>query len=85
MTPDSAFTAVVVPILREQCQGCHFPGEPMYGELPFDDYRTVSDLGDGVAVLLDKRGRQRVMEWMQLVRAARRDSLRGANDPRPGP
>jgi hypothetical protein len=76
MSPDSAFTAVVVPILHDQCRGCHFPGQPMYEDLPFDDYDTVRHLGDAVAVQLEGNGRERVLEWMRMVRAAERDSLR---------
>jgi hypothetical protein len=79
MPPDSAFTAVVVPVLRDQCQGCHFPGQPMYGELPFDDSQMVLELGDGVAVLLEGQGRERVMEWLALARAEF-DSVRVPGD-----
>src|SRR5262245_55703661 len=43
--PRVAFASDVQPIL-ERCQPCHFPGGVMYGKLPFDQPKTVVDLGE---------------------------------------
>ena len=39
------FTANVQPILVAKCQPCHFEGGKMYAELPFDNPKTVRELG----------------------------------------
>lgn len=68
MSPDSAFVSVIVPVLQDQCAGCHFPGGAMYKDLPFDDEQTVLGLGDAVMVQLDGKGQDRVREWLALER-----------------
>ena len=39
------FDAHVLPLLRERCSPCHFPGGSMHDRLPFDHEGTVRDLG----------------------------------------
>lgn len=68
MSPDSAFTAAILPVLHDQCAGCHFAGGPMYKDLPFDDQATVARLGDAVMVQLEGKGQERMRQWLALVR-----------------
>jgi hypothetical protein len=70
MSPDSAFTEVVVPILRDQCEGCHFEGGAMFQAMPFDDLDLVTEHGDELMVQLKGTGRERMQEWLARVRAA---------------
>ena len=69
MSPDSAFTAVVVPILQDQCGSCHFEGGPMFQAMPFDDLDLVTERGDELMVQLEGTGRERMQEWLLLVRS----------------
>jgi len=73
MSPDSAFTVAIVPVLRDQCAGCHFAGGPMYKDLPFDDQATVTRLGDAVMVQLEGKGQERMRQWLALVRRGPRE------------
>jgi hypothetical protein len=40
------FDSQVKPILQTRCTPCHFPGGVMYAKLPFDQARTIRDLGE---------------------------------------
>jgi hypothetical protein len=39
------FKTKIQPILAARCQPCHFAGGKMYGRLPFDDPKTIRQLG----------------------------------------
>lgn len=39
------FERQIKPILAARCQPCHFPGGIMHQRLPFDDPRTIEELG----------------------------------------
>jgi len=81
MSPDSAFVAVIEPVLRDQCAGCHFPGGSMYKDLPFDDRETVAGLGDAVMVQLDGVGQERMRQWLAMVRQRPDRAPGGAGSP----
>ena len=66
--PDSVFRADVVPVLRDQCEDCHFSGGPMHAEMPFDDLAVVRSLEDELLARLDGKGRKLVAAWLDLVR-----------------
>lgn len=40
------FDSQVKPILQTRCTPCHFPGGVMHAKLPFDQARTIRDLGE---------------------------------------
>ena len=40
------FDSQVKPILQTRCTPCHFPGGVMHAQLPFDQARTIHDLGE---------------------------------------
>lgn len=40
------FQREVQPILERRCQPCHFTGGQMYEKLPFDEPRTIVELGE---------------------------------------
>jgi len=40
------FDSRVKPILQTRCTPCHFPGGVMHDKLPFDQARTIRDLGE---------------------------------------
>lgn len=40
------FDSQVKPILQTRCTPCHFPGGVMHAKLPFDQARTIHDLGE---------------------------------------
>lgn len=40
------FDSQVKPILQTRCTPCHFPGGVMHDRLPFDQARTIRDLGE---------------------------------------
>lgn len=65
---DSAFVLAVIPVLKDQCENCHFPGGPMYKKMPFDDVGVVGGLEDEVVTRLKGKGRERVAEWLAVWR-----------------
>jgi len=65
---ERGFEAVVLPILHDQCEGCHFSGGVMYQDLPFDDRELVASRGDEVLLQLKGKGRERMAEWLALTR-----------------
>ena len=65
---ERGFEAVMLPILHDQCEGCHFSGGVMYQELPFDDRDLVASRGDEVLLQLKGKGRERMAEWLALTR-----------------
>ena len=71
MTADSAFVTAIIPVLEDQCEDCHFAGGPMYKKMPFDDFEVVSSLEDALVTQLGGKGRDRVKEWLALVREER--------------
>ena len=71
MGVDSSFVTVIIPILKDQCEDCHFPGGPLYKTMPFDDLSLVTELEDALLTRLSGGGRDRVAEWLDLVRASR--------------
>ena len=68
MDTQRGFDAVVLPILHDQCKGCHFAGGVMYQELPFDDRDLVILRGDELLLQLKGKGRERMAEWLSLAR-----------------
>jgi hypothetical protein len=42
----AAFDGAVRPILESRCRPCHFEGGKMYARLPFDQPKTIRDLGE---------------------------------------
>jgi len=68
MDAERGFEAVVLPILHDQCEGCHFAGGVMYQDLPFDDRELVASRGDEVLLQLKGKGRERMAEWLALSR-----------------
>ena len=40
------FDSQVKPILQTRCTPCHFPGGVMHARLPFDQAKTIHDLGE---------------------------------------
>jgi len=78
MDAERGFEAVVLPILHDQCEGCHFAGGVMYQELPFDDRGLVTTRGDEVLLQLKGEGRVRMAEWLAL---ARREEQEGPKTP----
>ena len=68
MDAERGFEAVVLPILHDQCEGCHFAGGVMYQDLPFDDRELVTTRGDEVLLQLKGKGRERMAEWLALSR-----------------
>ncbi len=71
--PDSLFRAAVVPVLRDQCEECHFEGGPMYRDMPFDDQEFVLELEDELLARLSGGGRGTVAGWLALTRETRRE------------
>lgn len=61
---DSAFVLAVIPVLKDQCDDCHFPGGPMHKRMPFDDMEVVGSLEDEVVIRLGGKGRERVAQWL---------------------
>src|SRR6187431_1239094 len=68
MSAERGFQAVVLPILQDQCEGCHFAGGVMYQELPFDDRDLVTTRGDELLLQLKGKGRDRMAEWLVIAR-----------------
>jgi hypothetical protein len=68
MNAERGFQAVVLPILHDQCEGCHFAGGVMYQELPFDDRDLVTTRGDELLFQLKGKGRDRMAEWLAIAR-----------------
>ncbi len=66
---ERGFEAVVLPILHDQCEGCHFSGGVMYQDLPFDDRDLVASRGDEVMLQLKGKGKERMGEWLALIRS----------------
>jgi hypothetical protein len=75
MDSHRAFQAVVLPVLRDQCQGCHFKGGAMYRDLPFDDEALVALRGDELLLQLKGQGRERMAQWLALTRGQPDHSL----------
>lgn len=71
MGADSAFVRVVIPVLEDQCEDCHFEGGPMYKKMPFDDLEVVAEQGDLLLVQLNGSGREQVKKWLQQLRLER--------------
>ncbi|HWM94971.1 MAG TPA: hypothetical protein VN493_29725 [Thermoanaerobaculia bacterium] len=44
--PRVDFDTQIKPVLQTHCTPCHFPGGIMHERLPFDQARTVRDLGE---------------------------------------
>gem|GEM_PF-1158877 len=78
MDSQRGFDAVVLPILHDQCEGCHFAGGVMYQELPFDDRELVGTRGDEVLLQLKGKGREKMAEWLAVLR---REENQGSGSP----
>ena len=68
MDAEHGFQSVVLPVLYDQCEGCHFAGGVMYRDLPFDDQELVLTRGDELLTQLRGSGKERVAEWLALAR-----------------
>lgn len=49
-----SFEANVLPILKNNCNPCHFPGGKMYDRLPFDKATTIINHSEGVLKRIKK-------------------------------
>ena len=68
MDLEHGFQGVVLPVLLDQCQGCHFAGGVMYRDMPFDDRELVLTRGDELLIQLRGNGKDRVAQWLALAR-----------------
>ena len=66
---DSVFTADIVPVLREQCESCHFDGGHMHREMPFEDAEGVGNLEDQLLSRRKGSGKAKVKAWQELRRS----------------
>ena len=64
---DSVFSAVIIPSLETECQGCHFRGGEMYSSMPFDDSRVILGRFDEIAVRLEKQPAAQLRAWKSLI------------------
>ena len=60
--PPVDFYDDVLPILRERCMPCHFPGGKMYGRLPFDEPATIRVLGTELFTRIKDEGEQATIQ-----------------------
>ena len=59
----------ILPLLKTNCQPCHFEGGTVYGKLPFTDYKTVKMLGKKLTTRLQAKEKQEqkelVLSWVK--------------------
>lgn len=55
------FDSQVKPILQTRCTPCHFPGGVMHAKLPFDQARTIHDLGEKLFTRIKDEQEQAVL------------------------
>lgn len=67
-TAPSVRPADIMPIFAKRCQPCHYSGGSMYTKLPFDDPRTIRNLGERLFTRIKDSEEQR------LIRAFLADS-----------
>ncbi len=59
------FQTDIVPLLKSNCQPCHYPGGKMYKKLPFDDYLTVKKIGKKLNSRFNEQSQKdMVTEWV---------------------
>lgn len=48
----------ILPMLKTNCQPCHFEGGQVFAKLPFDQYETVKTLGKKLNTRLQEKEKQ---------------------------
>ena len=56
-----SFAEDIQPIFETRCQPCHFPGGKMYARLPFDDPKTILEIGEGFFSRIKDEQEQQVL------------------------
>jgi hypothetical protein len=74
MDPDSVFEAVVVPVYRAQCEGCHFRGGEMYSTMPFDEPQVTLEWRGEIVTQLDEKGGRTVEAWADWASGLREEA-----------
>ncbi|SRR5258706_12570232 len=57
----------ILPLLKANCNPCHFPGGKVFAKLPFDQYKTVARLGKKLNTRLKEKEQQALINsWVAL-------------------
>lgn len=59
------FREDILPLLKSNCNPCHFPGGKVHDVYPFDSYETVATLGLKLNTRLKNNEKDVVSEWVQ--------------------
>ena len=63
--PAHSYQDEILPILKSNCNPCHFSGGKVYDRHPFDDYKTVATLGLKLNTRLKGKETAVMKEWIQ--------------------
>ncbi len=59
----------ILPMLKTNCQPCHFEGGKVFGKLPFTEYQTVKTLGKKLNTRFGDKEKQEqrelVLSWVK--------------------
>jgi hypothetical protein len=56
----------IAPLLRANCQPCHYPGGKVFKKMPFEEYRIVKKLGVKLNTRFKEAAIQNtVIQWVQ--------------------
>ena len=61
------FDKDIVPMLKERCSPCHFPGGKMYAKMPFDQAKTIHDHREGVTKRFKDQELDRIKAYLDQV------------------
>ena len=65
------YRADILPLLKANCNPCHFPGGKVYDEYPFDRFKTVASLGLKLNTRLKDDEQKVVRQWVESGKADR--------------
>lgn len=64
--PEINFETDILPIMKSQCNPCHFPGGKMYDKLTFDKASTIAAHAEGILRRIkDERDQKMIRQFAE--------------------